>query len=150
MGRINAARALVVPAIVSVLFIALVGASALSLAASDVAEAQTELNTAANGIVFPPLDYDPVAARNEQVAVSAVVPATPTSPVDPADASVATDSPEAVAGAPEIGTSTTTILGGADVAVSSVGGSYEVDGPSKRSRNKSAGWSLFDMPEIVH
>ena len=134
MGRINAGRALVVPAIACVLFSALVGASVLSLAAPDVAEAQTEPNTAANGIVLPPLDYDPVAARNEAVTASAVVPATPTSPVDPADPSGVTDSPDAVA--PENGTSTTTSLGGSDVAVSSVGGSYEVDRPSKRSGRK--------------
>jgi hypothetical protein len=136
MGRINAGRALVVPAIASVLFTAFAGASLLSLAATNVAEAQTEPITAANGVLLPPLDYDPVAARNEVLAGSAVVPATPASPVDTADSSVVTDSPEAVAGAPETGSSTTTSIGGSDVAVSSVGGSYEVDRASKRSGKK--------------
>jgi hypothetical protein len=136
MGRINAGRAFVVPAIASVLITTLVAVSVLSLAATDVAEAQTEPITAANGVLLPPLDYDPVAARNEAGTDSAVVPATPTSPVAPADASLVTDSPEAVAGAPTNGTSTTTNLGGSDVAVSNVGGSYQVDSPNKRSRKK--------------
>ena len=134
MRRINGGRALVVRSIASLLFAGLVGASALSLAAPDVAEAQREPNTAANGVVLPPLGYDPVAARSADVASSAMVPGTPAPPVDSADASAGTESPEAVAGAPENGTSTTTSLGGADVAVSSVGGSYEVDRPNKRSR----------------
>jgi hypothetical protein len=137
MGRINTGRARVVPAIAAVLFGVLVGASMLGLLAPDVAEAQTEPNTAANGVLLPPPDYDPAAARNEELSGSAVVPATPGSPVDSADPSVAADSPEAVAGAPGNGTSTTTSLGGADVAVSSVGGSYEVDRPSKRSERKN-------------
>lgn len=136
MRRINAGRVLVVPALTSLLFTAVAGAGVLSMAAPDVAEAQTEPNTAANGVVLPPLDYDPVTARNGDLADSAIVPATPTSPVDSTDASAGTDSPETVAGAPESGTSTTTSLGGSDVAVSSVGGSYEVDGPHKRSRKK--------------
>jgi hypothetical protein len=134
MGSINAGRALVIPLIAAVLFAALASASVLSLVAPVGVEAQSESNTAANGVLLPPLDYDPAAARNEDLADSAAVPATPTPPVDSADDSVATDSPEAVAGAPETGTSTTTSLGGSDVAVSSVGGSYEVDRPNKRSR----------------
>jgi hypothetical protein len=133
MRSINAGRALVVRSIAFLLFASLAGASMLSLAAPDVAEAQTEPNTAANGVVLPPLDYDPVAARDADLAGS-VVPATPASPVDSADASAGTDTPEAVTAAPETGTSTTTSLGGSDVAVSSVGGSYEVDRPNKRSR----------------
>ena len=49
----------------------------LSLVLPDVAEAQTEPNTAANGVLLPPQDYDPAAARNVDRAESAVVPATP-------------------------------------------------------------------------
>ena len=136
MARTNAGRALIVPAIVSVLFAALVATGVLNLAAPSVAEAQTEPNTAANGVLLPPSNFDPVAARNDDLADSAVVPATPASPVDPADGTGVTDSPEAVAGAPANGTSTTTSLGGSDVMVSNVGGSYEVDSPNKRSRKK--------------
>ena len=132
MERVNAARALIVPAIASLLLTALVGASVLNLVLLDVAEAQTEPNTAANGVVLPPEDYDPAANRNVDRADSAVVPATPASPVDSTDASTGTDSPDAVAGVPGNGSSTS--LGGSDVAVSSVGGSYEVDRPNKRSR----------------
>src|SRR5919107_646709 len=130
MERVKAARALIVPAIASLLLTALVGASVLSLAAPDVAEAQTEPNTAANGVVLPPLDFDPAAVRNGDFVERVVVPATPASPVDSADASTGTDSPDAVAGVPGNGSSTTS-LGGSDVAVSSVGGSYEVDRPNK-------------------
>ena len=135
MGPNKAARAFV-PAIASLLFAALVGAGVLRAAEPDVAEAQTEPNAAANGVVLPPLNYDPVAVRNADHVSGVVVPATPTSPVDSADATTGTGSPGAIASAPETGTSTTTSLGGSDVAVSSVGGSYEVDGPDKRSRKK--------------
>jgi hypothetical protein len=79
MERVNAARALIVPAIASLLLTALVGASVLNLVLPDVAEAQTEPNTAANGVVLPPQDYDPAANRNVDRADSAVVPATPAS-----------------------------------------------------------------------
>ena len=133
MRRINVGRALVARSIASLLFAGLASASVLGLAAPDVVEAQTEPNTAANGVVLPLVGYDPVAARNAALADSKVL-ATPTAPVDSTDASVGNDSPEA--GAPESGTSTTTSLGGSDVAVSSVGGSYEVDRPNKRSPKK--------------
>ena len=150
MGRIDAARTLVVPAVAAVLITALAGAGVLSLVAPDVAEAQTEPSTAANGILLPPVDFDPAAARNEDLAEIAVVSATSTAPVPPADESTVTedanavaatpdavgDAPDAITDAPETGNSVTTILGGSDVAVSSVGGSYEVDRPTKRSARK--------------
>jgi hypothetical protein len=129
MGRTHAGRALVVQVIAAVLLSALAGASVLSLVAPELVEAQTEPNTAANGIVLPPLGYDPVAARNEDATGSATAPGTPTPTTVNADGTTTTD-------APESGNSVTTILGGSDVAVSSVGGSYEVDRPSKRSRKK--------------
>jgi hypothetical protein len=90
--------------------------------------------------LLPPLDYDPVAARNEDLAglaESAVAPATPTPTADPAETSAVTDAPVATTDAPESGNSVTTSLGGSDVAVSSVGGSYEVDRPKKRSERKN-------------
>jgi hypothetical protein len=93
--------------------------------------------------LLPPENFDPAAARSEDLIDSAVVPATSTAPVSSADESIATDAPEAAAGTPEAttdtpadGGSTTTVLSGSDVAVSSVGGSYEVNGPSKRSERK--------------
>lgn len=57
-------------------------------------------------------------------------PATPIAPVPPPEDG-------SLAGAPSDGNSTTTSLGGSDIAVSSVGGSYEVDGPA-RKRNRLA------------
>jgi hypothetical protein len=112
--------------IAMVLGAALVGATLLSPAATNLAQAQAEPPTAANGVLLPPLDYDPVAARNEDVTDSATVPGTPTPASSVADGSTVTD-------APQNGNSVTTILGGSDVMVSSVGGSNEVDRPSKRS-----------------
>ncbi len=135
--------------IAAVLGAALIGTALLS-PATNVAQAQTEPATAANGVLLPPLDFDPVAARNEDLAESAVVPASPTPPVDTAEASTAasapdavTDAPEAVSddpettGAPDSESAMTTSLGGEDVAVSSVGGSYEVDRPRKRSERRN-------------
>ena len=137
MACIIAGRSLAVPVIAALFVGALVGATLLSPAATDVARAQTEPPTAANGVLLPPLDYDPVAARNEDLAASAVAPATQTPPVESADASAVTATPETVTDAPVSGSSVTTSLGGSDVIVSSVGGSYEVDGPRKRShRNR--------------
>ena len=120
------------PIITAVLGAAIVGATLLS-PATNVAWAQTEPTTAANGVLLPPADFDPAAARNEDLAGSAVAPDTSAAPVSPADESTPSGTPEAVADAPVAGSSTTTSLGGSDVAVSSVGGSYEVDGPKKRS-----------------
>jgi hypothetical protein len=117
------------PIIAALLGAALVGATLVS-PATNVAWAQTESSTAANGVLLPPADFDPAVARNENLAESAVVPATSTASDSSADES-------APAGTPEAGNSTTTVLGGSDVAVSSVGGSYEVDRPSKRSGRKN-------------
>jgi len=120
---------------------ALVGATLLSPMAINVAEAQTEPATAANGVLLPPLDFDPAAARSIGLIEGAADPAASAPPVDPGDGSAVTGTPEAVAetsegvtDTPDDGSSTTTSLGGSDVAVSSVGGSHEVDRPGKRSR----------------
>ena len=129
--------------IAAVLGVALMGATLLSPAVSNVVYAQAEPVTAANGVLLPPADFDPAGARNEGLTESAVVAATPTAPVSSADESTATDAaetttdtPEATTDAPASGSSTTTVLGGSDVAVSSVGGSYEVDRPNRRSERK--------------
>jgi hypothetical protein len=116
---------------------ALVGATLLSAAAVNVAQAQNEPLVAANGVLLPSPYDDPAAARIADVAERAVVSATETAPAPPADESTPSGTPEAAIGAPEAGNSTTTILGGSDVAVSSVGGSHEVDGPRRRSERKN-------------
>jgi len=142
MGHISADRP--VPSILAALLgAALACATLLSPAAMNVAQAQNEPTTAANGVLLPSPYYDPAAARIADLAESAVVTDTATTPAPPADESTATDAPEAVADAPdavaeapETGNSVTTVLGGSDVAVSSVGGSYEVDRPGKRSERK--------------
>jgi hypothetical protein len=134
----------------AVLGAALVGGTLLSPLAMNVALAQTEPLVAANGVVLPSPYEDPAAARIADLAESAVVTTTATTPVPPADETTTTDAPEAAAetpdaaadapdavtDAPEAGTSAPIVLGGADVAVSSVGGSNEVDRPSKRSERK--------------
>jgi hypothetical protein len=107
----------------------LVGATLLSSATTNLARAQTEPPPAANGVLLPPLDYDPVAARNDDVIEIASAPGTPTPAGSLADGST-------VADAPANGNSMTTSLGGSDVMVSSVGGSNEVDRPNKRSGKK--------------
>jgi hypothetical protein len=129
--------------IAAMLGAALIGAILLNPIGLHVARAQTEPATAANGVLLPPTDFDPVAARTGYLIESAVVPAASPAPDSTTDESTATDAPEAVADAPNAatdapdnGNSVTTTLGGADVAVSSVGGSNEVDSPKKRSDRK--------------
>ena len=136
--------------VAAVIGAALVGAALLSPVGVNVAQAQTEPLTAANGVVLPSPYYDPAAARIEDIAESTVAAATATVTDPPAAESTATDAPEAVAetsdvmadapdavnDAPEAVNSAPIVLGGADVAVSSVGGSYEVDRPNKRSDRK--------------
>ena len=121
--------------IAAVVGAAIVGATLLS-PMTNLAWAQTEPSTAANGVLLPPVDFDPAAARSQDLPGSAMVPASSTSPVSPADESAPSGTPEAVADAPVAGNATTTSLGGSDVAVSSVGGSYEVDGPNNRSARR--------------
>jgi hypothetical protein len=135
MGIVKLDRPLAL-VIAAVLGAALVGATVLSLVETQVARAQSEPATAANGVLLPPPNFDPAGARSEGITENAVVAATPTAPVSSADESTATDAAEATTDAPTGGSSTTTVLGGSDVAVSSVGGSYEIDRPNKRSERK--------------
>jgi hypothetical protein len=128
MGHVKVDHPLT-PIIAALIGAAILGATLVS-AAPNVAWAQTEPSTAANGVVLPPADFDPAGARDEGLAESAVMPSTSTAPDSSADES-------APAGTPAAGNSTTTVLGGSDVAVSSVGGSYEVDRPNKRSGRKN-------------
>src|SRR5215213_3027145 len=150
MRHIKADRSFAVAAIAAVISAHLAGAIFLSPAATLIALAQSEPARAANGVLLPPLDFDPAAARIVNLADSQVVTTTATAPEVVADESTATDAsgatadspettvdaPDASADAPDDGNSVTTSLGGADVAVSSVGGSNEVDGPRKRSDRK--------------
>jgi hypothetical protein len=112
---------------------ALAAVDALGPGAISVARAQTELVTTVNGIQLPPpvpgLDYTTAEIEEVDPTEDLVVPATPTAPLLPGES-------PAVLNAPEDGGALTTSLGGSDVTVSSVGGSYEVDGAKKRSRKK--------------
>jgi hypothetical protein len=75
----------------------------------------------------PGVDYSAVEAG--ETGPAAVLPA-PATPVPPGAAADATGAPLA----PEAGGSLTASLGGSDVAVESVGGSYEVDAPGRRGK----------------
>jgi hypothetical protein len=157
MRYLKAARFLAIPTMNAVLGATLAGAALVNPIATNVALAQTEPAVAANGVLLPPLGFDPAAARSQDLTESAVVPATEPAPVATSDESTVTgtseaatdapdaaaeapeattDAPEAATDAPENGNSMTTSLGGSNVAVSSVGGSYEVDRPKKRSDRK--------------
>jgi len=144
MRDFNLDRLVPASLIAVVLGAALIGAAMLSPMGMHVAQAQTEPPTAANGVLLPPPDFDPVAARGGYLIESAVAASTSTAADSTPDGSTTSDAPESVADAPdaaaadgpENGNSATTTLGGADVAVSSVGGSNEVDSPKKRSNRK--------------
>lgn len=74
-------------------------------------------------------------------ALAQTAPAVTTTPEQPpaADGGLAPATPVVPALPPEEGGSMTTSLGGSDVAVASVGGSYEVDAPKRRGhRNRFA------------
>ena len=111
----------------------LAAADVLSPMATGVALAQTEPITTVNGIQLPPpvpgVDYTPVEIETAGPDEGLVVPATPTAPLLTSDSS-------AVSGTAGPAGTLTTSLRGSDVAMSSVGGSYEVDAPKKRSRRK--------------
>ena len=134
MRRNIPSRHLAVVTVVGVLVVALLGTITLNPVATKVAQAQSEPITTVNGIEIPPpipeLDDIPAAVGKEGPANDALVSGTPAPPVFPADASTVVD-------APDNGGSLTTSLGGSDIAVSSVGGSYEVDGPKKRRSHRN-------------
>ena len=119
--------------IVVFLVAALAGSGVLNPAATLIADAQSEPVTTVNGIQLPPrvpgLDYTTIDTEDAGLVEGLVIPGTPTVPVLPGDTSTSPD-------APDTGGTVTTSLGGSNVTVSSVGGSYEVDGPKKRSQRK--------------
>lgn len=108
-----------------------VTAAALVVAHSDavpVVSAQRQPTATINAIQIPPpvpgIDYPSIGSADVPVTAP-VVAATPSAPADPALAT-------GEIAAPESGGSLTATLGGSDVAVSSVGGSYERDGAKRR------------------
>ena len=122
-----------VPVVVVFLVAALAGAGVLNPTPTFVADAQSEPVTTVNGIQLPPrvpgLDYTIGDVGDPGPIEGLMIPGTPTAPVLPGDTSPGLDVPATDGGV-------TTNLGGSDVAVSSVGGSYEVDAPKKRSHRK--------------
>ena len=119
--------------VVVFLVAALAGSGVLSPSATFIADAQSEPITTVNGIQLPPrvpgLDYTTVDTGDADLIEGLVIPGTPTAPILAGDTTTGLDAPDA-SGA------LTTSLGGSDVTVSSVGGSYEVDAPKKRSHRK--------------
>ena len=133
MRRLNTGRSGAILVFSALLVGALAGVDALGLRATGVARAQTESVTTVNGIQLPPpvpgLDYTTADIEEVDSTEDLVISATQTAPLLPEES-------PAVLDAPEDGGTLTTSLGGSDVTVSSVGGSYEVDGAKKRSRKK--------------
>ena len=124
----------VIVLVVVVFFVAaFAGSGVFNPSATFVADAQSEPVTTVNGIQLPPrvpgLDYTIIDTGEPGPVEGLVIPATPTVPVLPGDTSPSPDTPDT-------GGALTTNLGGSDVAVSSVGGSYEVDGPMKRTHRR--------------
>ena len=134
MRRLTPSRYIAVLTIGGLLIVVLVGVVTKSPVLTNVAWAQSEPITTVNGIQIPPpvpgLDYEPVDIGANGPAQDLVMPGTPVPPMSSPDGSTVVDAPES-SGA------LTTSLGGSDIAVSSVGGSYEVDSPKKRRSNRN-------------
>src|SRR4051794_32345797 len=111
-----------------VFVVALISFSAVEPLASRVAEAQDQIGETAGGLQTPPLvpeiDYSDTSGNVSPDSEAAL--GTPAVPGLPSDAAK-------IPAVPEGGT-TTASLGGSDVAVASVGGSYQVDAPHKKKR----------------
>ena len=130
MGVIKDGRVAVLVVVVF-LVAALAGSGVLNPATTFIADAQTEPVMTVNGIQLPPpvpgLDYTPSETGDSDLIEGLVIPGTPTAPgASSSGLDVLPDTSGAV----------TTSLGGSDVAVSSIGGSYEVDAPKKRSHRR--------------
>jgi hypothetical protein len=109
--------------------IALVAFSAVEPLLSRVAEAQDQTGEIPVGMQspIPGVDYSDVAGGD--LIESDTAPATPAVPVIPAEGEKIGEVPA--------GGMTTASLGGSDVAVASVGGSYQVDAPHKKKRRST-------------
>ena len=116
------------PLVYGVAFVLIIAASmaldAVDPLASRDAEAQVETAVGStDGELTAPEGGYTIGPDGRKVPVDpALAAATPAFPSDPATGLV------------ETGEGMTTNLGGSDVAVSSVGGSHEVDGPKRKSR----------------
>jgi len=108
----------------------LIAASAVEPLLSRVAEAQDQIGGTSPGVQGPLVPGIESADGTDSAAmVSEEAPATPAAPALSTDAAKIPDVPG--------GGSTTASLGGSDVAVASVGGSYQVDAPHKKKRRSS-------------
>ena len=116
------AIALVLSAVVLIAF------SAVEPLLSRVAEAQAEPTGSASGVQTPPQvpSKDYIDGSTSAAAESEMVPGTPAAPLLASDAEEIPDVPG--------GGVTSASLGGSDVAVASVGGSYQVDSPHKKKK----------------
>lgn len=87
------------------------------------------------GVLLVSADTGPGSLVEAQTAPSPPAVTDPGAGGAPASAPVAaTPAAPPVAAAPVVNGSMTTSLGGSDIAVSSVGGSYEVDGPARKAK----------------
>jgi hypothetical protein len=132
MGPLIAIRPLVW--IVAVIAVVLATAALAGPNVSIDALAQTEPEAASSTIQIPPpvpgVDYSAAETGDVAPITEAAPPATPIPPAMPESA---TGEPLV----PQTGGSYTTSLGGSDVAVESVGGSYEVDAPGRRGKRNN-------------
>jgi hypothetical protein len=107
--------------------IAFVAISAFEPLLSRVAEAQDQMGDGVGAPAPPPVPgIDDSAGSDAAPVLTEASAATPAAPAIPSDAAK-------IPAVPAGGT-TTASLGGSDVAVASVGGSYQVDAPHKKKR----------------
>ena len=110
--------------------VSLVTASAIEPLLSRVAEAQSQTGVIDPGAESPSVPgVDFAGGADGSAEVTEAAPATPPAPVLSTEIGSVSDVPE--------GGTTTASLGGSDVAVASVGGSYQIDAPHKKKRRSS-------------
>ncbi len=99
----------------------------------DGVSAQAQPTVAGSLIQLPPpvpgLDYTPPDPSQATIPEAATTTGTPVAPASASDTGAGTV-------APAIDGSVTASLGGSDISVSSVGGSYERDAPNKRREDR--------------
>jgi len=106
----------------------LIAISAVEPLLSLVAEAQDEPAGSASGVQTPPQapGKDSIDGSSNAAVESDMAPGTPAAPLLASDVEMLPD-------VPGVGV-TSASLGGSDVAVASVGGSYQVDSPHKKRK----------------
>jgi hypothetical protein len=124
-------RPIVVLFVAAVLLFALATSAVDPIASLD-AQAQTDPSTIRAIQTPPPVPGIDYSAAEPAESAPAPILADMASPVPPAMPANATK----VAGDPSAGDSMTAVLGGSDIAVSSVGGSYERDGGGRGKRDR--------------